>query len=99
MKTLAFAAAALLSISAGTAFAESGDGWDMPYATPAAPTTLISKAPTADRAVTSHDRATFVYGSTSNYVASPEDMATPQPVAPVTPRDDMAGYPVTWGSG
>jgi hypothetical protein len=40
MKTLLLAAITILTLGAGSAIAESGDGWDMPYVTPAAPTTL-----------------------------------------------------------
>jgi hypothetical protein len=100
MKTLLLAATTILTLGAGSAIAESGDGWDMPYVTPAAPTTLTSKAPAADRVVMSHNGATFVYGSTSNYVTSPEDTVTPRSIMPATPRFDYGGgYPVTWGGG
>jgi hypothetical protein len=92
MRNLVFAMAALLSIGAGTAFAESGDGWDMAHMTSTTPTTIM---PTTDRMAPPCSGATFVYGSTSNYVAPSEDTAALQSVTPVAPRvdDSLAGYP------
>jgi hypothetical protein len=88
----------LLSIGVGTAFAESGDGWDLAQMASTAPTKTMS---TAHREATPHSGTTFLYGSTSNYVAPSGDTAAPRFVAPAAPRvdDSLAGYPLNWGSG
>lgn len=101
MKTLLLAATTMLSISTGTAFAESGGAWDMAHITSMGPTTTTSTVSSADRVVLPHNGATFVYGSTSNHVAPSEPIVAPRSMVPAAPRldDSLAGYPVNWGSG
>jgi hypothetical protein len=78
MKSLVLAAAALLSIGAEAALAESSDGWDMPRTTPAATVTARLAQP--------QDAAILAYNEMTGRVAPSRPVAAPQSVASVAPR-------------
>src|SRR5215213_10165304 len=85
MKTLLLAATTILTLGAGSAIAESGDGWDLAHITSMGPTTTTSTVSSADRVVPPYNGAIFIHGSTSNYVAPPEPIVAPRSTMPASP--------------
>jgi hypothetical protein len=102
MKTLLLAATTMLSISMGSAFAESGGGWDMAQMLSTATPTARPAQP-QPMAQTPYNGVVIAYNEAKSCGTASELAALPRNAMPqsASPRSDTswAGYPLNWGSG
>jgi hypothetical protein len=97
MKNVILAATALLSIGAGSAFAESGDGWDM-VQTLSARTPAMAR-PAEPKATTSaYGGVVIAHSTMTSYAGAPGFAATPRTVTsmPAASQSDISlmSYPL-----